>query len=74
MGNASCSNDVFNLCQFQHTRSTLKVHETLLLPLSDDINLPNIENSSNFDVVDNSTDAIDKAKSITFNINCDLNE
>ena len=30
----------------------------LLLPLSDDINLTNIEKSNNFDVVDNSKDLI----------------
>ena len=61
VGNASFSNDllnVFNLCKFQHTRSTDNVHDTLLLPLSDDINLTKIEKSNNSDVVDNSIDLV----------------
>ena len=36
---ASFSNDqtnIYNLCKFQHTTSTDDVHDTLLLPLSDD--------------------------------------
>ena len=61
VGNASFSNDlhnVFNLCKFQHTRYTEKVHDTLLLPLSDDINLTNIEKSNYSDVGDNSIDLV----------------
>ena len=57
VGNASFCN-VFNLCKFQHTISTDKVHDTLLLPLFDDFNLTNIEKKKNSDVVDNSIDLI----------------
>ena len=50
MGNASFSNDlpnISNLCKFQDTTSTGNVHDTLLLPLSEDTNLTNIEKSNN---------------------------
>ena len=61
MGNASFSNDLRNisdLCKFQHTTSTDNVHDKLLLPLSKDTTLTNIEKSNNSDVVDNSIDLI----------------
>ena len=61
VGNASFSNDLpntYNLCKFQDTTSTDNVHDTLLLPLSEDTNLTNIEKSNNSDVVDNSIDLI----------------
>ena len=61
VANAGFSNDLPNisdLCKFQHTTSTDSVHDTLLLPLSDDINLTNIEESINSDVVDNSNDSV----------------
>ena len=57
MENASFSNvlpSVFNLWKLQHTTSADKVHDTLLLSLSADINLTDIEKSNNSDVVDNS--------------------
>ena len=50
VGNASFSNDlpnISNLCKFQDTTSTDNVHDTLLLPLSEDTNLTNIEKSNN---------------------------
>ena len=56
VGNACFSNDlpdVFNLCKFQNTRSKDKLHDTLLLQLSDDTNLANIVRSCISDVVDN---------------------
>ena len=46
VGNASFSNDlpnISNLCTFQETTSTDNVHDTVLLPLSGDTNLTNIE-------------------------------
>ena len=61
MENASFSNvlpSVCNLCKLQHTTSTDKVHDTLLLSLSDDINLTNIEKSNNSDDVDTSIDLV----------------
>ena len=60
-GNASFCNDlpnISNLCKFQHTTSTDNVHDTHLLPLSDDTNFTKIVKSSNSDVVDNSIDLI----------------
>ena len=59
VGNASFSNDlpnISNLCEFQHT--TDNVHDTLLLPLSDDTNSTNIAKSNNSDVVDNSIELV----------------
>ena len=59
--NAIVSNDlpnIYNLCKFQETTSTDNVHDTLLLSLSADTNLTNIEKSNNSDVVDNSIDLI----------------
>ena len=61
VGNAWFSNDlpnISNLCKFQHTTCTDNVHDTLLLPLSDDTNLTNIEKSNNSDVVDNWIDLV----------------
>ena len=61
VGNASYSNDlpnISNLCKFLDTTYTDNVHDTLLLPLSEDTNLTNIEKSNNSDVVDNSIDLI----------------
>ena len=61
VGNASFSNDlpnIYNLCKFQETTSTYNVHDTLLLPLSGDTNITNIEKSNNSDVVDNWIDLI----------------
>ena len=49
-GNGSFSNDlhnIYNLCKFQNTTSTDNVHDTLLLPLSEDTNLTNIERKKN---------------------------
>ena len=59
VGDASVSNDlpnISNLCKFQE--STDNVHDTVLLSLSADTNLTNIEKSNNSDVVDNSIDLI----------------
>ena len=50
VGNASFSNDlpnISNLCKFQDTTSADNVHDTLLLPLSEDTDLTNIEKSNN---------------------------
>ena len=50
VGNASFSNDlpnISNLCKFQDTTSADNVRDTLLLPLSEDTDLPNIEKSNN---------------------------
>ena len=50
VGNASFSNDlpnISNLCTFQETTSTDNVHATVLLPLSGDTYLTNIEKSNN---------------------------
>ena len=61
VGNASFSNDlpdISNLCTFQNSTTTGSFHYTLLLPLSDDTNLTNIEKSSNSDFVDNSIDLV----------------
>ena len=49
VGSASFSNDlpnISNLCKCQDTTSTDNVHDTLLLPLSEDTNLTNIENQT----------------------------
>ena len=61
VGNAGFSNDlhnISNLCTFQETTSTDNVHDTVLLPLSGDTYLTNIEKPINSDVVDNSIDLI----------------
>ena len=61
MGNLSFSNDlhnVYKLCRFLHTTSSDKVHDPLLLAMSDDIYLANIEKSSNSVVFDNSIDLV----------------
>ena len=61
VGNASFSYDlpnISNICKFRDTTCSDNIHDTLLLPLSEDTNLANIEKSNNSDIVVNSIDLV----------------